>query len=117
MCPSGWHLPVNAEWISLETFLGGNMLAGGKLKETGTSHWTGSNVGATNATGYTALPGGNRFGYGLFYGIGNSGYWWSSTEYDATNAWIAGLTTYGEEFNRYFGYSKHSGFSVRYIKD
>src|SRR5690554_1489570 len=87
VCPAGWHLPSEAEWAELTNYLGGTVLAGDKLKETGTTHWNTRNIGATNETGFTALPGGTRYGNGTFYGIGGSGYWWSATEYDATNAW------------------------------
>jgi uncharacterized protein (TIGR02145 family) len=81
LCPSGWHVPDNGEWADLEEFLGGNVVAGGKLKETGTTHWTIPNTGATNETGFTALPGGFRdgkVGNSLFYRIGDFGNFWSS---------------------------------------
>jgi uncharacterized protein (TIGR02145 family) len=60
LCPTGWHVPSTTEWTTLETFLGGASVAGGKLKETGTSKWFSPNTGATNETGFTALPGGAR---------------------------------------------------------
>ena len=80
-CPWGWHLPSDAEWTHLTDYLGGQSVAGGKLKETGTSHWNSPNIGATNETGFTALPGGFRNYYGDFNYIGDYGYWWSATEY------------------------------------
>ncbi|SDD19418.1 FISUMP domain-containing protein [Williamwhitmania taraxaci] len=86
VCPTGWHLPSDAEWTQLTTFLGGESVAGGKLKEIGTTHWASPNTGADNSSGFTALPGGYRNYGGSFYYIGYGGYWWSATEYDATHA-------------------------------
>jgi uncharacterized protein (TIGR02145 family) len=84
VCPIGWHIPSDPEWSNLTTFLGGESVAGGKLKETGTIHWISPNTSATNETGFTALPGGRRSYYGQFWDIGSNGYWWSSTEKNAT---------------------------------
>src|SRR5574344_393885 len=78
VCPDGWHLPSDAEWTELTNYL--TSYAGGKLKETGTTHWNSPNTGATNETGFTALPGGYRNFSGTFLDIGNYGYWWSATE-------------------------------------
>ena len=79
-CPTGWHLPDDAEWTELTDYLGGALVAGGKLKETGTTHWDDPNI-ATNESGFTALPGGWRYYYeGAWSGIGHAGYWWSATE-------------------------------------
>jgi uncharacterized protein (TIGR02145 family) len=75
LCPTGWHVPSDAEWTLLETYLGGSSVAGGKLKEVGTSHWGSPNTGATNESGFTALPGGSRY-FGNFYDLGSSGFWW-----------------------------------------
>jgi uncharacterized protein (TIGR02145 family) len=58
LCPTGWHVPSNSEWTTLTDHLGGAEVAGGKLKESGSSHWASPNTGATNVTGFTALPGG-----------------------------------------------------------
>ncbi len=116
VCPDGWHLPSDAEWKELTDSLGGTSDAGGKLKETGTTHWNSPNTGATNETGFTALPGGSRSILGAFGNFGNLGYWWSATDYDTSNAW-----------RRYMGYSysnvyrdynsKEVGFSVRCVRD
>jgi uncharacterized protein (TIGR02145 family) len=77
LCPTGWHVPTNDDWTTLTTFLGGVNLAGGKMKEAGTIHWSNPNTGADNTSGFTALPGGYRFwGLGTFSNIGNSGNWW-----------------------------------------
>jgi uncharacterized protein (TIGR02145 family) len=80
LCPIGWHVPADYEWIRLTTFLGGENVAGDKIKEIGTSHWSGSNnTGATNETGFTGLPGGIRNNNGLFKEMELSGTWWSSS--------------------------------------
>jgi uncharacterized protein (TIGR02145 family) len=76
LCPTGWQVPSESEWDTLITFLGGDLVAGGKLKETGTSHWNSPNTGATNETGFTALPAGGML-YGTFQQMGTNGYWWS----------------------------------------
>jgi uncharacterized protein (TIGR02145 family) len=111
LAPKGWHVPTDAEWTTLINFLGGKYAAG-KLKETGTTHWKTFNTGATNETGFTALPG----GYYGFYDILHSGYWWSATEQNATSAWsyyMYNNTTILETYN----YSKGAGFSVRCVRD
>jgi uncharacterized protein (TIGR02145 family) len=58
LCPTGWHVPTDFEWVTLAVYLGGENITGGKLKETYTSHWIAPNYGATNETGFTAVPGG-----------------------------------------------------------
>ncbi len=62
LCPTGWHVPNDTDWETLITFLGGNNVAGGKLKQTGTDLWNGPNTGATNESGFNAIPGGVRSG-------------------------------------------------------
>jgi uncharacterized protein (TIGR02145 family) len=115
-CPDGWHLPSDAEWTELTDYLGGESVAGGKLKETGTTHWASPNTGATNETGFTALPGGNRSHNGTFYNIGNYGHWWSATEYLATNACYRYMYyNYSNVLRNYYG--KEVGFSVRCLRD
>jgi uncharacterized protein (TIGR02145 family) len=112
----GWHLPSDAEWTTLTTYLGGTSVAGGKLKETGTTHWSSPNTGATNESGFTALPGGNRNSNGVFGNVGSNGGWWSATESNATNAW--GRLLYFSYSSVYRGnYSKEVGFSVRLVRD
>ena len=91
ICPTGWHLPSDAEWTTLTTYLGGLSVAGGKMKEAGISHWTSPNTGATNESGFTALPGGYRGDDGRFANIGILGYWWSSTEGSTLYAWYRSL--------------------------
>lgn len=79
LAPQGWHIPNNGEWISLENCAGGYFTAGGALKDTGTTLWTSPNTGATNSTGFTALPGGMRTGGGSFISVGQVGNWWSAS--------------------------------------
>jgi uncharacterized protein (TIGR02145 family) len=116
ICPTGWHLPSDAEWTTLTTYLGGESVAGGKMKEAGESHWTSPNTGATNESGFTALPGGDRYDDGSFDAIGLLGFWWSSTEYDTNYAWLRSLSyVYSTVFG---GYTIRAyGFSVRCLRD
>jgi uncharacterized protein (TIGR02145 family) len=120
LCPTGWHVPSDAEWTVLTTLLGGESTAGGKLKETGTAHWTNPNTGATNETGFTALAGGSRTGesgYGTgFSGTGNNGLWWSATIISGSTVWRRFLTNSNIVVSRDFSY-KFDGLSVRCLKD
>ena len=113
----GWHIPTDFEWTTLSNCLGGDAVAGGPMKETGTTHWTSPNTGATNASGFTGLPGGTRDGNGGGFGlIGDNGSWWSSTEGSTTNAWFRDLG-YGYAGIGRNSFGKRSGFSVRCIRD
>ena len=116
LCPTGWHVPTDAEWTTLTTGLGGESIAGGKLKEPGITHWKYSNPGATNESGFTALPGGQRFYTDSFSLFGIYGFWWSSTEYNAGSAWVFRL--YNNNSILYRNYQgEKNGFSVRCLKD
>jgi uncharacterized protein (TIGR02145 family) len=116
IAPMGWHIPTDEEWTTLITYLGGDSVAGGKLKEAGTTHWHSPNEGATNMTGFKALPGGYRLGGGSFTLIEGGGYWWSATEEDANYAkGLEMLYGYKSVFS-YIG-PKGFGLSVRCIKD
>jgi uncharacterized protein (TIGR02145 family) len=116
LCPTGWHVPTDAEWTTLTVYLGGESIAGSKLKETGTTHWNSPNTDATNETGFTALPGGYRGPDGTFYFIGYHGYWWSSMESSTTNAWLRYmLYDYSNVYR--VSYSKKYGLSVRCLRD
>jgi len=118
LCPTGWHVSTDAEWTTLTTYLGGESVAGGKLKETGTTHWWDPNTGATNSSGFTALPGGLRDGWGFFYN-GNYGFWWSPSPSDLDTDCCG----YSREVKHDFsdvgkdGASKQNGLSVRCLKD
>jgi len=116
VCPDSWHVPSDAEWTELIDFLGGTSVAGGKMKETGTTHWDSPNTGATNESGFIALPGGNRRSNGAFHLIGSYGRWWSSTEGYAASA----CHRYLDDNNAYIGRSfsnQNFGFSVRCIRN
>jgi uncharacterized protein (TIGR02145 family) len=118
VCPTGWHVPNDVDWVTLITYLGGESIAGNSLKEIGTTHWQAPNEGATNESGFTALPGGYRNLNGvLFYEIGNDGYWWSASEYSSATAWSQHM--YWGNSNAYWYplYDKHDGFSIRCLKN
>lgn len=115
LCPTGWHVPSTAEWISLGNFLGST--AGGKLKEAGTSHWQSPNFGATNETGFSALPGSYRATLGTFGTIGTTGFFWSSTEDNFSRPWIRTLSSSADYLNPSNLYYFQNGFSVRCLKD
>jgi uncharacterized protein (TIGR02145 family) len=127
-CPDGWHLPSDDEWKTLEMHLGMSQSVadddgwrgtdeGGKLKETGTTHWDSPNTGASNISGFTAIPGGNRRSNGTYYNFGLRLDLWSSTSYPS----------YQHAWDRYIGYEtsqiyrghndKSYGRSVRCVKD
>jgi len=116
VCPTSWHVPSDAEWTTLTDYLGGEAVAGDKLKETGLTHWIDPNTGATNETGFTALPGGYRYRDGTYYANGYNGLWWSSTEHSTTIAW--GRTMDYTDADVYRGYYDwRYGFSVRCVRD
>ncbi|MEI6436426.1 MAG: fibrobacter succinogenes major paralogous domain-containing protein [Bacteroidota bacterium] len=116
VCPTSWHIASYGEWTTLTTYLGGETVAGGKLKETGTTYWTTPNTGATNETNFTALPGGDRVGNGTYGYIGSYGYWWSSTVYSAADAWLRAMGYNYPNVSSY-SYNKRTGFSVRCVRD
>lgn len=117
LAPFGSHIPTDAEWTELTSYLGGEKIAGGKLKETGKVHWLSPNTGATNSSGFFALPGGWRnSAFGYFTDIGNSGYWWSASESNSTNAMYRRLFFDGATISRY-SINKGNGYSVRCIRD
>ena len=115
ICPSGWHLPTDGEWTTLTDFLDGTSVAGGKMKETGTIHWSSPNTGATNESGFTALPGGYRKYNGVFYDLPNYGYFWSSSEL-ADYAWCRYLHYDYANVSRDV-YDKSYGFSSRCVQN
>ena len=116
LAPTGWHVPTDDEWTTLSTTLGGDAVAGGKMKVAGTTRWTTPNTGATNESGFAGLPGGNRYNNGAFYNVGSTGSWWSSTEGSTTNAWSRFLFYDGVNIDRN-NMNKKFGFSVRCLRD
>lgn len=116
LCPTGWHVPTDAELTTLINFLGGANLAGGKLKETGLIHWDSPNTSATNESGFNALPAGYRLNNGTFFGMKANCAWWSSTENASNSAWTRSLSYNGSYVSRFFD-DKTIGYSIRCIKD
>jgi uncharacterized protein (TIGR02145 family) len=117
LAPAGWHVPSDAEWTTLINYLGNITTAGGSMKETGTAHWQSPNTGATNSSGFTALPGGYRYtDNGSFRQMGFDADWWSSTEVDAVFAWFRNIYYDAASSGRYY-YKKQNGFSVRCVMD
>ena len=119
-CPSGWHLPTDEEWTQLTDYLGGSSVAGGKLKEAGTIHWKTPNTGATNESGFSALPGGglilNENNDATFDGIVYLGPLWSSTEDYTNNVWYR-ILYYNYSYVYRSITSKDYGLSVRCLRD
>ena len=115
ICPVGWHLPTDEDWTILITHYGGDNLAGGSLKETGTIYWSSPN-NASNESGFSARPGGFRDIGGGFYGIGDYGHWWSSTDVLETNAYFRIMIFSNLNVTRTWN-QKETGMSVRCIKN
>ncbi len=117
LCPSGWHVPTDADWKKLTDHLGEFYVAGGKMKSTGTIYWESPNTDATNASGFTGLPGGERSDVaGIFGNLGKFGYWWSSTEIYSTSASMMRLVyTNGGAITG--SQEKTFGLSCRCVKD
>ncbi len=116
ICPKGWHVPSSTEFSKLEQVVGGNTVAGGKFKETGTTHWKSPNTGATNSSGLNVLPSGYRDEYGTFYGLGWAAYIWTSSEYNMNNGDARNIR-YDNSISDYFPDYKKSGLCVRCLKD
>lgn len=116
LAPQGWHVPSQSEWLILVNYLGGYSVAGGEMKETGTSHWINPNAGATNSSGFTGLPGGYRTYNGLFYEVGEYGFFWTSTPVGLTAAYQYSLD-YSYSGISNFPNNIRFGFSVRLIKN
>lgn len=120
VCPTGWQLPGNRDWAELTYYLGGESVAGGKLKATGTTYWNSPNTGATNETGFTALPGGNHGMGEAFFSIGQYGHWWSATEFSANHpmyAWSRFVHYNSSYLYSYDFNDKELGFSVRCLRN
>jgi uncharacterized protein (TIGR02145 family) len=118
LCPGGWHIPTDEEFTVLSDYLGGEMVAGGKMKVAGLTYWVDPNTGADNSSGFTGLPGGFRYFDGKFFDFGFSGYWWTSTQLNSKPevAWFRFLY-YNENTLYRFNNQKRNGFSVRCVKN
>jgi uncharacterized protein (TIGR02145 family) len=118
LCPSGWHVPGDAEWRILTDYLGGESVASGKLKETNLAHWMAPNTGASNEYGFTARPGGYRTGLsdGSFHTMGYYGWWWAGTQDNWSSGRARLMTFDAGEIESGAGLKKN-GYSVRCIKD
>jgi uncharacterized protein (TIGR02145 family) len=121
ICPPGWNLPTDADWTAITTVLGGSDFAGGKMKSTGnieagTGLWYAPNTGATNESGFSAVPAGYRHHNGFFENISYFTYWWSSSEQTVNTAWPRNL---GYNYSNIYGYGslKLHGLSVRCLRD
>jgi uncharacterized protein (TIGR02145 family) len=118
LCPNGWVVPKIAEWDPLLSYLGGKHLAGGKLKEAGLlNHWLSPNIGATNESGFTALPAGSRWENGAFFNFKNAVSWWCSEEFDLNNALTLEVFSAYNSVKAFSNYNKNGGMSVRCIKE
>jgi uncharacterized protein (TIGR02145 family) len=121
LCPTGWGVPTDDEWTTLTTYLGGESVAGGKMKSIGTAYWNSPNTGATNESGFSALPGGYRDSDGSFYNIRGFAVFRSATEYcNLCFAWVRGLYNNDGYVGRIFTIdigNKSVGASVRCLRD
>ncbi len=121
LAPNGWHIPTDPEWTQLTDCLGGQSVAGGKMKSTGTIQagtglWESPNTAATNESGFTGLPAGSRNDDGTFVTIGFGGYWWSSSEANTPSAWYRYIS-FSDVFASSNHVNKNYGFSVRCVRD
>jgi uncharacterized protein (TIGR02145 family) len=121
LCPMGWHVPTDPEWTTLTDYLGGEAIAGGKMKTTGitadaTGLWFTPNAGATNSSGFSGAPGGYRINQGPYSNLGYINYCWSSSEFDNDSARYRYLIYDDIDATRASG-GKQNGFSVRCLRD
>ena len=116
VCPTGWHVPSDAEWTVLSDYLGGQVVAGGKMKSTGTAYWGTPNTGATNESGFSGLPGGYRGDLGIFSDIGGRGDWWSTSEENSGYALYKVIIATSSNFYS-LTFDKRDGKSVRCLRD
>ena len=117
LCPTGWHVPTDAEWTDLTNYLTANGHPGEVLKSTsGWNDYNGQSGNGTDIYGWNGLPGGSRFNHGIFFDNGDFGYWFSSTDFNTQYAWFHLLEySYNDIYSDYW--NKNYGFSVRCLKD
>jgi uncharacterized protein (TIGR02145 family) len=115
LAPKGWHVPSDAEWTTLENYLGGSDVAGGKLKSSGITYWKTPNTDATNESGFSGLPGGSRHFFGNYQSILEYGCWWATDE-DGTNN-LYRLLSYSHGYVTHLSVNKREGLSIRCVKD
>lgn len=117
LCPTNWHEPTDDEWTILINYLGGDSVAGGKLKEVGFTHWNSPNVGAENSSGFTALASGYRSYGGGFAYLKTAVFFMSTTEQSSLKVWYRTINCDYNWVNRNSGLLKQDGLSVRCVKD
>lgn len=117
VCPPGWHMPSQSEWNELINYLGGETLAGGKLKESNNNHWQSPNTGATNISNFTALPGGRRYESNIFDYVNILGYWWTSGRYQYTDEAYYIKMGYNNSVVNNGHIKKENGLSIRCVRD
>jgi uncharacterized protein (TIGR02145 family) len=111
LAPEGFHVPSDEEWSQLTNYLGGGMPAALRLRTTGIE---GKGTEA-DQNSFSGLPGGNRFNNGKFFGLDSYGYWWTTTEFNATNSWLRLLNYLMCDVNS-LSYNKSYGLSVRCLR-
>jgi uncharacterized protein (TIGR02145 family) len=116
LAPINYHIPTDAELTTLTDYLGGDSVAGGKMKEAGLCHWLTPNTDATDSSGFTCLPGGYRYYNGTFNEISQTSYFWSTSEVNTTDA-FSRLLNYNSGYAYSTNNNKKDGFSVRLIRD
>lgn len=118
LAPQGWHVPTDAEWNTLINYLGGEYVAGDQMKEASTDHWKSPDgtTSATNSSGFSVLPGGNRSYNGFFNFFPVEAYFWSATAYSSDTAWYRSLYHNNSGVYRSSDYKEY-GYSVRCIRD
>jgi uncharacterized protein (TIGR02145 family) len=121
LCPTGWHVPTDADWTVLSDYLGGEAIAGGKMKTLGISDsatglWSAPNSGATNSSGFSGIPGGYRMLQGPYSNLEFIGYYWSSSDFVTLSAYYRYIIYDDVDLTRATG-AKGNGFSVRCVRD
>jgi uncharacterized protein (TIGR02145 family) len=118
IAPEGWHIPSKADWDALINYLGGEEVAGGKIRESGTTHWKSPNTGATNESGFNALPAGYRYEWGEYAYNGVATSWWSNTREPYQDGFYCTFTSFfSPELHSDALGDKKGGQSIRCIKD